>query len=580
LSDRAPPSVASWLPASLARRLSGLAELFSARSWRPKPRPQGLAFRPRRRLISLLTLKVIAFNVVALAVFTAGIYWLQAVRVSLVDERARALRIQADVVAAALARFGTVGAVDAEDAEGLDYVKTSNLLNVLLAPTGMRGRVFDSAGAAIHDTRFILIKNQVQSRELPAPGEINILDKIQSSLRSGLYQWRPGKSLPPTVSDGPLQTGEMFVEVRRTLQTGEATPAERINTQGNLIVSVAVPIRRLQYVMGVLMLSTEAGDIDDALASEAKQLVAGAAVGFAAILAASLLMLWHVTGPIRRLSHGAEVVRGGGRALEAIPDLARRHDEIGDLSVSLRAMTVALHARMDAIEQFAADVAHEIKNPLTSVASAIETLRRTTDEDKRQKLMGVVRDDVSRLNRLITEISDASRLDAELSRARAHRLDISALVEAVAGMFQDPDATGAPQVSLDMSGGPLIVRGLDGPLAQVFRNIIENAMSFSPPGGSIRIVVRRQNNRAVITIEDQGPGIPEDNLETIFRRFYTSRPLAHGFGKNSGLGLSISRQIIDVHDGRIEASNVKDEAGRITGARFMVILPLAPEGAG
>lgn len=580
MSDGSPPSFASRLPASLAGGLSSLADLISTRSWRTKPRPQGLAFRPRRRLISRLTLKVIVFNVVALAVFTAGIYWLQAVRVSLVDERAKSIRAQADVVAAALARFGTVGAFDAEDAEVLDYVKTANLLHVLLAPTGMRGRVFDATGTAVHDTRFILSKNQVQSSELPAPGEINIVNKIQSGLRDGLLQLRLGKPRPPTVSDGPLQTGELFVEVRRTLQTGEATPAERVNSQGNLIVSVAVPIRRLQYVMGVLMLSTEAGDIDDALASEAKQLVAGAAVGFAVILAASLLMLWHVTGPIRRLSHGAEVVRGGGRALEAIPDLARRHDEIGDLSVSLRAMTVALHARMDAIEQFAADVAHEIKNPLTSVASAIETLRRTTDEDKRQKLMGVVRDDVSRLNRLITEISDASRLDAELSRARAHQLDVAALVEAVAGMFQDPDVTGAPQVALDMRGGPLIVRGLDGPLAQVFRNILENAMSFSPPGGHIRVVARRHNNQAVITIEDQGPGIPEDNLETIFRRFYTSRPLAHGFGKNSGLGLSISRQIIDVHDGRIEASNVKNEAGRITGARFVVTLPLAPEGAG
>jgi two-component system sensor histidine kinase ChvG len=289
-------------------------------------------------------------------------------------------------------------------------------------------------------------------------------------------------------------------------------------------------------------------------------------------------MLWHVTGPIRKLSQGAELVRSGGRIFNAIPNLARRHDEIGDLSISLRAMTAALYARMDAIEQFAADVAHEIKNPLTSVASAIETLRRTTDEDKRQKLMGVVRDDVRRLNRLISEISDASRLDAELSRAKAHPVDVAALVNALAEMFQDPDVQGAPKIVLDLPASGLRVRGLEGPLAQVFRNIIENAMSFSPKEGEIHISARSASGRAVITIEDQGPGIPDENLEVIFRRFYTARPLSHGFGKNSGLGLSISRQIVEVHDGKIVAENLRDADGKITGARFVVELPLEPEG--
>jgi two-component system sensor histidine kinase ChvG len=307
-------------------------------------------------------------------------------------------------------------------------------------------------------------------------------------------------------------------------------------------------------------------------------LVAGAVVGFGVIFAASLLLLWHVTGPIRKLSHGAEVVRSGGRALDAIPNLAWRRDEIGDLSVSLRAMTSALHARMDAIEQFAADVAHEIKNPLTSVASAIETLRRTSDEEKRQKLMGVIRDDVGRLNRLISEISDASRLDAELSRAKAHTIDLGALVSAVADMFHDPDIHGAPRILLDIVSPSPRVRGLDGPLAQVFRNIIENALSFSPSGGEIRVTLRRKDGWAAVAIEDEGPGIPEENLEVIFRRFYTSRPLAHGFGKNSGLGLSISRQIIDVHGGRIHAANVVDSDGHTTGARFTVELPLVTDG--
>lgn len=543
-----------------------------------RARPRGLAFRPTKRRLSLLTLKVIGFNFLALLVFGAGIYWLQEIRVSLVDERVKSLRTQAEIVAAALARYGAVGEIDSETATELDDLKAARVLNGLVAPTGMRARVFDRSGRPIQDTRFILSRNQVQARELPPPGQIDLIDELQSGLRSGLYKLRAGKEIPPIVNDEPQQAGESFEEVRHALERAEAGSAERINSDGNLIVSVAVPIRRLQYVMGVLMLSTEAGDIDDALANEAAQMVAGAAIGFAVILAASLIMLWHVTGPIRKLSQGAELVRSGGRVFNAIPNLARRHDEIGDLSISLRAMTAALYARMDAIEQFAADVAHEIKNPLTSVASAIETLRRTTDEDKRQKLMGVVHDDVRRLNRLISEISDASRLDAELSRAKAHPVDVAALVNALAEMFQDPDVQGAPKIVLDLPASGLRVRGLEGPLAQVFRNIIENAMSFSPKEGEIHISAQRSSGRAVITIEDQGPGIPDENLEVIFRRFYTARPLSHGFGKNSGLGLSISRQIVEVHDGKIFAENLRDADGKITGARFVVELPLEPEG--
>jgi len=545
----------------------------------PRVRAKGLAFRPRQRRLSLLTLKVIGFNFIALVGFLVGIFWLQEVRVSLVDERFRALKAQAEVMADAIARYGAKGETNAEDATELDDLKTTALLNWLLKPTGMRARIFSPDGGPLHDTRFILMRNQVLARELPAPGQVDVREQIERTIRQGIVRLRPGKDLPSPNLEELFTPGESFAEVREVMRSADFASAERINKDGKLILSVAVPIRRLRYVMGVFMLSTEAGDIDDALASEAAQLVSGAIVGFGVIFAASLLLLWHVTGPIRKLSHGAEVVRSGGRALDAIPNLAGRRDEIGDLSVSLRAMTSALHARMDAIEQFAADVAHEIKNPLTSVASAIETLRRTTDEEKRLKLMGVIRDDVARLNRLISDISDASRLDAELSRAKAHTVDLGGLVSAVADMFDDPDVQGAPRIRLDLASSSLKVRGLEGPLAQVFRNIIENALSFSPPDGEIRIAMRRRDGWAVVTVEDQGPGIPEENLEVIFRRFYTSRPLAHGFGKNSGLGLSISRQIIDVHGGRILAANVQDGEGRSTGSRFTVELPLANEGA-
>ena len=241
----------------------------------------------------------------------------------------------------------------------------------------------------MQDTRFILTRNQVQQDRSAAAR----VDRCVRRDRAGrekrnLYSLRPGKDLPPVVNDEPLQRGQNYEEVVRVLNSGEPGSAERINAQGDLIVSVAVPIRRLQFIMGVLMISTEAGDIDDALRQEWIQLLLAAGIAFTVLAAASVFLLYHITGPLRQLADGADTVRRGERELNAIPNLGRRADEIGDLSVALRSMTATLYSRMDAIEQFAADVAHEIKNPLTSVASAIETLRRATDEEKRHEADG------------------------------------------------------------------------------------------------------------------------------------------------------------------------------------------------
>ncbi len=537
-----------------------------------------MAARPKRWL-SALTVQVLVFNFLALGFFIFGVYWVQAVRVSLVEERVKSLMAQAEIVSAALARYAAKGAVpeDEDAATDVDADKAADVLKLLVGPTGMRARVFARDGAPLQDTRFILTRNQVTVTSLPPPGQIDVLGEIEKGVKQNVYALRPGKDLPPVVNDDPQQRGQNYEEARAVLERGEAGSAERINAEGNLIVSVAVPIRRLQFIMGVLMLSTEAGDIDDALRQEWLQLLLAALIAFLVLLAASGFLLYHVTGPLRALSDGADAVRRGERQVSVIPNFASRADEIGDLSVTLRSMTSALYARMDAIEQFAADVAHEIKNPLTSVGSAIETLQRTTDEEKRRKLMSVVRDDVRRLDKLITDIADASRLDAELSRERAADVDVAALIGAMTQMFDDPDKPERPQFKLDLPVDTFVVRGLDGPLAQVFRNVLENAVSFSPKNGEIKIAAAPIDGRAVITIDDQGPGIPEENLETIFRRFYTERPPSHGFGRNSGLGLSISRQIVEVHGGRIFASNIRDEAGKVTGARFTIELPLAPQ---
>lgn len=543
----------------------------------PKSRPKGLAARPRRWL-SALTVEVLLFNVAALAFFIFGVYWVQAVRVSLVEERVKSLMGQAEIVSAALARYAAKGDApeDEDAATDVDPLKAGDVLKLLVGPTGMRARVFSRTGEPLQDTRFILTRNQVTVTDLPPPGQIDVLAELERGVKQNIYALRPGKDLPPVVNDDPQQRGQNYEEVRKVLEKGEPGSAERINAEGNLIVSVAVPIRRLQFIMGVLMVSTEAGDIDDALRQEWLQLLLAAFIAFLVLAAASGFLLYHVTGPLRALSDGADAVRRGERQVSVIPNYGRRADEIGDLSVSLRSMTSALYARMDTIEQFAADVAHELKNPLTSVGSAIETLQRTSDDEKRAKLMTVIRHDVRRLDKLITDIADASRLDAELSRERANDVDLAALISAMTQMFDDPDKADGPKFKLDLPVDSFVVRGLDGPLAQVFRNVLENAVSFSPKDGQIKVVATAIDGRAVITIEDQGPGIPEENLETIFRRFYTERPPSHGFGKNSGLGLSISRQIVEVHGGRIFASNLRDDAGQLTGARFTIELPLAP----
>ena len=542
-----------------------------------RARPKGLEARPARRL-SALTVQVLLFNLAALAFFIFGVYWVQAIRVSLVEERVKSLRGQAEIVSAALARFASKGSVpeDEDAATDVDADKAADVLKLLVGPTGMRARVFSRDGTPLQDTRFILIRNQVTVEDLPAPGSFDVVGEVERRVKQNVYALRPGKKLPPVVNDDPQQRGQNYEEVRSVLERGEPGSAERINAEGNLIVSVAVPIRRLKFIMGVLMLSTEAGDIDDALRQEWLQLLLAAFIAFVVLAAASVFLLTRVTGPLRQLADGADKVRRGQRQLDAIPNFSRRRDEIGDLSASFRSMTAALYARMDTIEQFAADVAHEIKNPLTSVGSAIETLQRTNDEKKRQTLMGVIRQDVRRLDKLITDIADASRLDAELSREKAVDVDLVPLIEAMVQMSSNPDDADAPHFKMDMSVDRFAVRGLDGPLAQVFRNVIENAVSFSPKTGEIRIAAVPVGDRAVITIDDDGPGIPEENLETIFRRFYTERPVSHGFGKNSGLGLSISRQIVEVHGGRIFASNLRDGAGKIIGARFTIELPLAP----
>ncbi|HEY2113332.1 MAG TPA: HAMP domain-containing sensor histidine kinase, partial [Dongiaceae bacterium] len=302
--------------------------------------------------------------------------------------------------------------------------------------------------------------------------------------------------------------------------------------------------------------------------------VFGAALGVTVLL--SLYLAGTIARPVHRLAEAAERVRRGqGRQLE-IPDFTRRGDEIGDLSGVLREMTEALWARMDAIERFAADVAHEIKNPLSSLRSAVETVARIEDPAQQRRLMAIILDDVQRLDRLISDISDASRVDAELSRANKDPVDIDRLLQTLADVHEATAKPGAPRIVVGSPKGQrLVVPAIEGRLVQVLRNLIANAISFSPAGGVITLGARRDGRRMLISVADQGPGIPPDKMDAIFDRFYSERPAGEKFGTHSGLGLSISRQIVEAHGGRIFAENLGDPGGEIRGARFTLILPIA-----
>ncbi|MET0469909.1 MAG: HAMP domain-containing sensor histidine kinase, partial [Xanthobacteraceae bacterium] len=377
---------------------------------------------------------------------------------------------------------------------------------------------------------------------------------------------------------GP-QNGKSYGEVGNALQ-GFKSSMVRINERGEVIVSVAVPVQRFRAVRGALMLSTQGADIDNMVGAERLAIFKVFLIASGVMVVLSFLLAGTIAGPVRRLAESAQLVRRRIRSRVEIPDLSHRRDEIGHLSGSLRDMTDALYSRIEAIESFAADVAHELKNPLTSLRSAVETLPLAKTDSSRGRLMAVIQHDVKRLDRLISDISDASRLDAEMQRNDAHPVNLVELLTMVVGVANERHDDGV-KVALNFEGGrtaAFTVLGHDSRLGQVIDNLIDNARSFSPAGATVRVTCRRLKTEVEIVVDDDGPGVPAEAVEKIFERFYTYRP-DQDFGQNSGLGLSISKHIIEAHGGRIWVENRQraatgaDEPPTVLGARFIVHLP-------
>ncbi|QNT77795.1 ATP-binding protein [Entomobacter blattae] len=359
----------------------------------------------------------------------------------------------------------------------------------------------------------------------------------------------------------------------------ETPPYIRRSVHHHLLITVAEPVRHNGKTVGIIQLTRAAQEVDMSLFAVRSSIL----VLFLLALTITIFLSWYlsrtIARPILRLARVAHDMREHmGRAVTVPQTILVRSDEIGEMARTLQESATALWARIDAIERFAADVSHELKNPLSSIRSAIETLPEIKDSSRQARLLEIVREDVKRMDRLITDISHASRVDAEMSRADIMPVNILPIVQTLSEMQLTTRTETAPHLLVKIPENSqkedFVVMGIEGRLVQVLRNLIGNAMSFSPPEGKIIIELKRLNKKVEITVTDEGPGIPENKLTSIFDRFYTERPQEEGFGHHSGLGLSISKQIITALKGEIYAENVIDhKTGTTVGARFVILLP-------
>ena len=539
---------------------------------------------------SSLTRRIVTLNLGGLVVLVLGFLWLNHFRADIIEAKSQSLETQAGIIAAAIAASAAVDTntiwldpekllqlapgensaaapVDEDSiAFSINPERVGPVLHRLVTPTHTRGRIYDRDGV-------LLLNSQTLSSRTPAPhGDASdALGEDMSWIQRGWNSFHrlvsPAK--PPRGPGSWVTNGKSLPEIADAL-AGKVSSIVRVNAYGETIVSVAVPVQRTSVVKGALVLSTQGGDIDKVIASERWALLRFFLVLAAVMLMLSLSLANTIAEPVRKLADAAERVRRGIKSRQQIPDFTNRTDEIGHLSRALGEMTQALYSRIDAIESFAADVAHELKNPLTSLRSAVETLPRVKAGASQDRLLAIMQHDVRRLDRLISDISDASRLDAELARDEAQPVDLAPLLGAVVSMISDSPRSRGVSLKVDIGEGeaplkPFLVVGHDSRLAQVITNLIDNACSFSEPGGQVRVRLSRipadaagepdgSGERIYVTVEDDGPGIPPHALERIFERFYTDRPVDR-FGQNSGLGLSISRQIVQAHLGRIWAEN-------------------------
>ena len=553
------------------------------------PLTQSRVETQRRRWLSPLLRRILLLNALPPALLAAALLYLDQYQNGLLAAEVEALRTQARIYAGAIAEAATR---TRDDRTTLVPEAARPLLRRLVEPSpNTQARLFDTTGLLVADSRVREGPGgAIVTEPLPPPeprgafaGTVaGIYDRILALLPRGSQEDvmvdvnpdAPSFDWQPEFGGTGQAGGDRREELRVALEGG-VPPYIRRTSDGRLLVSVAEPARRGAATVGIVLLTREAREVDARLLEIRVSVLALFGLALVLTVLASFYLARTLATPILQLAESAAAMREGeGRAGSVPKALLARDDEIGVLARDLQAAARALWARIDANERFAADVAHELRNPLTSVRSAIETLRRIEDTAKQRRLLQIISDDAVRMDRLINDISDSSRVDAELSRTIAQPVDVAPILGALAELHAATREDGDPAVEIE-APERVIVRGVEGRLVQVFRNLIGNAISFSPKDSKVTLRVRPVGTFVEFTIEDEGPGIPDAKLESIFDRFYSERPYGERFGQHSGLGLSISRQIVEGLRGRIAAENRRDADGKVLGARFTVRLPAA-----
>ncbi|MEX0303084.1 MAG: sensor histidine kinase [Leisingera sp.] len=535
--------------------------------------------RARRGLLSLkgspLTRKIITFNLIALIILVAGILYLNSSRQSLVQQRAGALVSEAMLAADVFeAEMPAAGAVSFAAGDG---IQVDDTLAGLSLRGGVEAFVFDTTGNLISSIKGVDRADTLNTLNDSGTSRTLISDALAAI-------WGVAGSGTATTSDGdnPLVLKERLSGLVDRAMNGGTGVETVVDTGGYRVISAATPIMHKGRAVGVIALTSPTGEVDALVRGEQERVLQMFVVALLVSVGLSLVLASTIANPLADLAEAAELGRERGSRKSnpgriRIPDLSARPDEIGRLSRALRGMVKALYSRIDSNEQFAADVAHEIKNPLASLQSAVGTLRMVRRDDQREKLMDVIEHDVRRLDRLVSDISNASRLDAELVKEEEEEFDLLTMLGNLNQYLgEDARAKGVDYIT-DLPAQPIMLQGLEARLAQVFVNLITNAISFCEEGDAIRVWARRRANRVLVVVEDTGPGIPDQALSKIFKRFYSQRPVEH-FGNNSGLGLAISKQIVEAHGGVVWAENIRPTEADVTseplGARFVVGLPV------
>ncbi|HOO81205.1 MAG TPA: ATP-binding protein [Alphaproteobacteria bacterium] len=537
---------------------------------------------PERRITGI-TLRIIAVNAITLLILMFGMLYLGQYQNNLINARLQTFETELNLISTSLSEKEIPNTNLDIDANRVIFKNLEKLASRFAKTSRQRIRIFNTQGTLILDTRTLPDHDDrlwaLEDRKTQDFHSIKTLKKMMRFIIDLLPEHQSLPTYPENTEIPPGLIDALNKQI--TLSAWQ-------NKQGRIILSAAAPLLMNEKPSGAILLTHESTEIEQDISRvwiDVLKIFSGA-------LAMTILLSIYLSGviarPLKKLANAAENVRRGQARSDDIPDLSHRHDEIGELSLALRQMTSALWNRMDSIERFAADVAHELKNPLTSLNSAIETASIVKKTSDRKKLMDIIKHDVQRLDRLISDISNASRIDSELSREAFEKINLHTLLttlletyaanplERSNGAEQDwTRSIQTPKATIELHNTQpknIFVWGLESRLAQVFQNLLSNALSFCPADSKITVNVTPLATKVHITIDDEGPGIPENKMKTIFERFYSERPQHEHYGQHSGLGLSICRQIIEAHGGQIFAENIYGPEEKPRGARFTVIL--------